>query len=625
MGITISETVNYRDNTLVSSKVIGFETNGHRTMRYTFTIDDTDGANTMTISANMTKGSVYSDDLGRECSAYAKVSTSATACFANSEENAGWGGAKIGGVSSGTVAVSNTFNCGNLLPGTTYYLFVYPGTSKYQWAYWQDAQISVGGSVTYTITYNKGTNGTGTNTTDSKTHGTAKTLKGAIFTRTGYTQTGWSTTDGGSKTYDLSASYTSNAAITLYPVWTANSYTCTINPNGGTYKNSSGANATANDSYTFRGNHRYVPISSTSTTAGVTSPSTDTGIAARYYISLPTKKGYSFSSWTTSPSKTVQAFAFGAGAMYSITENPQTNITATANWTANTYTIQYNSNGGSGSMDSHTVTYDTTVTIKNNAFTAPTGYSFAGWTTNSNGTNDNYGWFNSSTLNGWSGTWTYINGEYGVANGKLILYAMWKKNSYSYTLGAATGVNTAGSTASGSKEYQSTITLKATPSTGYTWSTWKSSNAALQSDLTTANTTFSMPAGALTMTPVVTANGYTIVFNGNGNTGGSMNNMTCSYGTSYNLTTNGYTKTGYEFLGWSTDSSATTATYTNGQSISNLTSTNGGTVTLYAIWEAKSQTFIWAYDSNQKKYRWHRALKYVFTPDTVQNKSTPTT
>lgn len=127
------------------------------------------------------------------------------------------------------------------------------------------------------------------------------------------------------------------------------------------------------------------------------------------------------------------------------------------------------------------------------------------------------------------------------------------------------------------------------------------------------------------MTPVVTANGYTIVFNGNGNTGGSMNNMTCSYGTSYNLTTNGYTRTGYEFLGWSTDSSATTATYTNGQSISNLTSTNGGTITLYAIWEAKSQTFIWAYDSNQKKYRWHRALKYVFTPDTIQNKSTSTT
>lgn len=104
-------------------------------------------------------------------------------------------------------------------------------------------------------------------------------------------------------------------------------------------------------------------------------------------------------------------------------------------------------------MDSHTATYDTTVTIKNNAFTAPTGYSFAGWTTNSNGTNDNHGWFNSSTLNGWSGTWTYINGEYGIANGKLILYAMWKKNSYSYTLGTATGVSTAGSTASGSKEY----------------------------------------------------------------------------------------------------------------------------------------------------------------------------
>lgn len=72
---------------------------------------------------------------------------------------------------------------------------------------------------TYTISYNKGANGTGTNTSDTKTHGTALTLKGAIFTRQGYTQTGWSTTDGGAKAYNLSASYTANAAITLYPYW----------------------------------------------------------------------------------------------------------------------------------------------------------------------------------------------------------------------------------------------------------------------------------------------------------------------------------------------------------------------------------------------------------------------
>ena len=87
---------------------------------------------------------------------------------------------------------------------------------------------------TYTVSYNKGANGTGTNTTATKTHGVALTLKGAIFTRTGYTQTGWSTSDGGSKVYDLNGSYTADKAVTLYPFWTAKTYTVTFDANGGT-------------------------------------------------------------------------------------------------------------------------------------------------------------------------------------------------------------------------------------------------------------------------------------------------------------------------------------------------------------------------------------------------------
>ena len=72
---------------------------------------------------------------------------------------------------------------------------------------------------TYTISYDKGSDGTGTNTSDTKTYDVSLTLKGAIFTRQGYTQTGWSTSDGGAKAYDLSESYTTNSDITLYPYW----------------------------------------------------------------------------------------------------------------------------------------------------------------------------------------------------------------------------------------------------------------------------------------------------------------------------------------------------------------------------------------------------------------------
>lgn len=87
---------------------------------------------------------------------------------------------------------------------------------------------------TYIVTYLPGINGTGTQTTDTKTQGVDLTLKGAIFTRTGYTQTGWATTDGGEKVYDLNGTYSANAAVSLYPVWTANTYTVTLNAGGAT-------------------------------------------------------------------------------------------------------------------------------------------------------------------------------------------------------------------------------------------------------------------------------------------------------------------------------------------------------------------------------------------------------
>ena len=51
-----------------------------------------------------------------------------------------------------------------------------------------------------------------------KTHGVALVLKGAIFTRSGYTQTGWTT---GQVEYALGGMYTNNVEVVLHPVWTA--------------------------------------------------------------------------------------------------------------------------------------------------------------------------------------------------------------------------------------------------------------------------------------------------------------------------------------------------------------------------------------------------------------------
>ena len=83
----------------------------------------------------------------------------------------------------------------------------------------------------YAVTYNPGSGGvTGEAVEDLKIYGETLTLRDAgLFTRSGYTQTGWSTSDGGSKTNNLGASYTANAALTLYPVWTPSNYTITLN------------------------------------------------------------------------------------------------------------------------------------------------------------------------------------------------------------------------------------------------------------------------------------------------------------------------------------------------------------------------------------------------------------
>lgn len=77
---------------------------------------------------------------------------------------------------------------------------------------------------TYPITYNAGANGTGTVAAGTKTCGEDATLSSNTFIRDGYAQTGWSLTDGGVQAYALGGTYTTNAALTLYPFWTLVGY-----------------------------------------------------------------------------------------------------------------------------------------------------------------------------------------------------------------------------------------------------------------------------------------------------------------------------------------------------------------------------------------------------------------
>lgn len=122
--------------------------------------------------------------------------------------------------------------------------------------------------------------------------------------------------------------------------------------------------------------------------------------------------------------------------------------------------------------------------------------------------------------------------------------------------------------------------------TGYQFAGWYTSTASNASRVTT------IPANGTTYYAHWTGNTWYVAFNGNGHTGGSTATETFTYGTAKALTANGFTRTGYQFNGWNTNAAGTGTNYSNGQSVSNLTTTNKGTVNLYAKWLANTYTVI---------------------------------
>ncbi len=87
--------------------------------------------------------------------------------------------------------------------------------------------------------------------------------------------------------------------------------------------------------------------------------------------------------------------------------------------------------------------------------------------------------------------------------------------------------------------------------------------------------------GSIQMSPFVTYP-YTVRFDSNGGTG-TMANQAFMYNVAQNLTGSAFSNTGRGFMGWAT-SAAGPKVYNDGQSVSNLTQSAGGTVTLYAKW-----------------------------------------
>ena len=117
---------------------------------------------------------------------------------------------------------------------------------------------------------------------------------------------------------------------------------------------------------------------------------------------------------------------------------------------------------------------------------------------------------------------------------------------------------------------------------------------------TGCNTGYNIKSGSGTYNPVCQANTYTVAYNSNkpstasGTVSGTTANSSHTYDAAKALTTNGYSLTGWTFAGWNTKADGSGTSYSNGASVTNLTSTNGATVTLYAKWTANTITLKWA-------------------------------
>ena len=132
--------------------------------------------------------------------------------------------------------------------------------------------------------------------------------------------------------------------------------------------------------------------------------------------------------------------------------------------------------------------------------------------------------------------------------------------------------------------------ITATIAPGYTFVNWTPDNSNITINSPNDPTTTVRATGEGTLIANATANHYAVHFDGNGNTGGSMSDMPAlTYGVAFKLTANAFTKTGYTFAGWATSEDGTVR-YRDEAEVSNLTTENNGTATLYAKWTPKNYT-----------------------------------
>ncbi|MBR0488126.1 InlB B-repeat-containing protein, partial [Candidatus Saccharibacteria bacterium] len=358
----------------------------------------------------------------------------------------------------------------------------------------------------------------------------------------------------------------------------------------------------------------------------------------------PTRTGYSFKSWclgTVSNSGTsCTGTEYASGVSFGIdrTANKASNTaTLTAIWTANKYTCtkQYRLQNADGSWGNYTTDTTEQVAYNSTCSYSKTVTNYKGSETGTNGTAATA----SKTMNSTSGitvqvslyrntftcskryrlqnadgnypsSYTSVTGEtirYGATCSYSQSYTNYQTQSTSATITAATtlsldlprntyaltvtaGSNTSSATGGGTYRWGQTVTVgvtKASNTTCITYSapTWsRTSGSGTLNATSGTSVTFTMTTSNATVTATSssTRKTYTISYNANGGTG-TTSSTTGNCGANSTLASNGFSRTNYSFLGWSTSSTATTASYNAGTAYNLGERTSN--LTLYAVWK----------------------------------------
>lgn len=256
------------------------------------------------------------------------------------------------------------------------------------------------------------------------------------------------------------------------------------------------------------------------------------------------------------------------------TPMPANDVETTAVWTPITVKIGYWDrklnpfSGVQAEGQPTTFTYGQEFELK-----APTkeGYTFGGWFTE------------------WACDGTAITTHSGLSDIQLNFYAKWlpDSNSIFYYTGENKDESVTNSNPA-TYETGAEITLKNPSRSGYTFEGWYTdAERTVAAEIPAIKTTDS---GVREFYAKWTAKTYTVKFDANLGAGTAMADLPMTYGTAKNLPANTFIRDGYTFTGWNTKADGTGTSHAAGASVTNLTTTQGAVVTLYAQWGTQSYT-----------------------------------